>query len=413
MADENTNPLDPSAVAAALSPLTSAFEDFSIPGMEPSTEPGPGAATMAAFAESGAEAADFLQNGLTGYGQQTADIITNIADRYQMAFQNAAGNVPMPGEPPAQDPNDPAPGTATAAALATGLDNLGAAVGNSLGTEEGESGQDYGLVYAGQTVGDALIGLGGDFETAAGLFADAFEAGAEALAGLAPEGGGPGMDMPGEEMLAGGIATGLAALKDGFNMGAEALSGTVPEEIAGGIETLGAGIVTGAETLTGAFTENLPEEETDPDQPDPAQGIMDIIDGLTANLPPEDFPPEGGFTPPEELSALTDLLQPPEGGLTPPEELTGLLDMLQPPEGGLTPPEELTGLLDMLQPPEGGLTPPEELTGLLDMLQPPEGGLTPPEELTGLADTITSGIASGATQFEMVLTQLENLAPAA
>ena len=253
-------PIDPSMAMEALSGLQDAFEGIPLPMPGGDSGDAPalpfGGETQAALMNSAAEGTQFLTETLPGYFERGAAAVESAATAYQEAFTGLAENIPMPPGGGETDPEAPAPGTATAEALATGLDNLGAAVANSLGsTENPENGEEFGAVYAGEVIGEALTGAGEDFGAAAELGAAAITAGVAALAAMAPGGDeGGGMDVPGEQMLVDGINTGLTALRDGYNQGAEALSGTLPEALADGITSGGDQVLAGATMLSEAFT---------------------------------------------------------------------------------------------------------------------------------------------------------------
>lgn len=383
-----TDPLSQAQTAflGAIGDIQSAFEgaDFTVPGMGSEMDDAPFADTQAAFEESAGDIENFFTDSLVGYGQQTADIVANVADQYQTAFEGAANAFPVPGmeEDDGMGDDDEnmdepaAPGTATADALEEGLDGLGEAVAESLGTT-GEPDQMFGAVYAAETVGDALVGFGKDVGDTIALGADIIAAGAAAFAEQA--GGGdnemPGMmpPIPGEEMLVTGIQGGFTALTEGYNMGASALSGVLPRAIADGLDEVGTQILTnaqmGADEIIGAFGGDTgmddgdgmdDDEEMDDGEPsfqdDPAAAFQGIIDDIAANLTPD------------EETETPD----------PVAELTGLFE-----QGA----EEFMNLIG------GGNT------------DTPD----PVAELTALGGEIESGISSAATEFQAVLGQLESL----
>ena len=372
-------PIDPSMAMEALSGLQDAFEGIPLPMPGGDSGDAPalpfGGETQAALMNSAAEGTQFLTETLPGYFERGAAAVESAATAYQEAFTGLAENIPMPPGGGETDPEAPAPGTATAEALATGLDNLGAAVANSLGsTENPENGEEFGAVYAGEVIGEALTGAGEDFGAAAELGAAAITAGAAALAAMAPGGDeGGGMDVPGEQMLVDGINTGLTALRDGYNQGAEALSGTLPEALADGITSGGDQVLAGATMLSEAFTGAI-------------EGGGEGGGGLPT-------PPGGGADPAEALqAALMD------GAAQLQEALGGA-------GGGGDPAEALQAALM-----DGAAQLQEALGGA-------GGGGAPalpfgPEDLMGAAGELQSAISSGATQLEMALEPLTSQFPA-
>ena len=277
-----------------------------LPGLPAGSTPAnPFIKTQAAFIESASEVASFLSGNVPQYAQNVADALQQLGGTYQTAFTTSGtsvatalqGQVPNGSTPPA------APGMLTQAAVSTGLDNLGQAIGKSIGSDTFNQ-QDYGVVYAATTIGDALAGVGTNFRNSlvgditAGLATGAtvFSAGADRLAeeitNFAPPSGNGG---PSESDLAAGIAGGFVQLTSGYTQAASILTGFAPEGAADGLNTLGAAFLSGAQQVSLALVNGIGQipSPNNSDSPlatlvDPAAGqaaLMGALDPITSNIP--------------------------------------------------------------------------------------------------------------------------------